>query len=151
MGPWMKAGSRGTQREKEDLDFGLFLLKSMKTLLQKNMQKLRFRNCRHINAPHIKILLLSLMWWIFYKSMCLYTLKTSNNQSFLFQRNGVIVHFYLKQPTSTPVSPCVLANEIKSEWANCMCEGSWKTLWRPWRRSEVLILFHKCLPRATFM
>lgn len=76
----------------------------------------------------------------FLKSMKCIPLKTSHNQA-LFERKVVIVHFYLKQPTSTPMSPSVLTNAIKSEWANCMCEGSWEALWRRWWRSDVVILF----------
>lgn len=61
-------------------------------------------------------------------------LKSSHNQA-LFTRKVIIVHFYLKEPTS------VLTNEIKSGWANCVFEGSWEALWRRWWRSDVVILF----------
>lgn len=39
------------------------------------------------------------------------------------------------------MSPSFLTNEIKSERANCMCEGSWEALWSQWWRSDVVILF----------
>lgn len=123
-----KAGSRGTLREKEDLDFGLFLLKSAKTVLRKDVRKLHLINsyelCRHINAPDLKTLLFVPEVMDFSTNPCICIgLKTSHNKA-LFERKVVIVHFYLKEPTSTPASPSVLPNEIKSERANCMCEGS---------------------------
>lgn len=140
MGEQRRQEAEGLGEKRKTLTLSYFCLNPQK-LLRKAVRKPRLVNshelCRHINAPGVKALL-------FVPEVKNFStnphLKTSRNQA-LFERKVALVHLNLKEPTSTPVSPSVLTNEIKSERANCMCGGSWEALWSQWWRSDVVILF----------
>lgn len=144
---WKKQEPKGLGEKRRTLTLAYFCLNPEKLYCTifacpshaKIVPFMLIRALQTINAPDVKTLLFvsEVMDFSTNPRVCI-SLKMSHNQA-LFERKVVIVNFYLKEPTSTPVS--VLTNKIKSKWADCMCEGSWETFWRRWWRSDVVILF----------